>query len=182
MDELEKFILKNRDNLDRYSPSGKIWKGIKSGLKRRKISSTIWLSSAAMILIILGTSVIFYKLDRMSIFLRKDNIDNSVLLKTNPHFIETEIYYNNQIKELYNEAMPLLTSDPDLEKELDYDLSRLDTICSEIKKDLKDNVSNQEVIEALINNYRIKIRLLNDMLDLLKQDENENEKTRNHAL
>jgi hypothetical protein len=37
---------------------------------------------------------------------------------------------------------------------------------------LKDNVDNQDVIEALINNYRIKIQILEDMLIVLKQNEN----------
>jgi hypothetical protein len=104
------------------------------------------------------------------------------LIKNDPQIRETELYYDNLVNDLFKEAMPLLTEYPDLEKELIIDLSQLDSICIEIKKDLKDNISNQEVIEALINNYRIKIHILSDMLVQLRQQEVKNEKTKNHAL
>ena len=78
------------------------------------------------------------------------------MMKTNSQLKETEIYYNNLANSLYREATPMLTRNPEIEKELSTDISQIDSICSEIKKDLKDNVANQDVIEALIQNYRIK--------------------------
>jgi len=95
---------------------------------------------------------------------------------------ETEIYYSTLVNSLYMEATPLLTKNPEIKKELNTDLSQLDSICSDLKKDLKDNVSNQEVVEALIQNYRIKIRLLEDMLTILKENENNPEKKKSHEL
>jgi hypothetical protein len=103
-------------------------------------------------------------------------------MKVNPDLEETEIYYNNLVNNLYSEATPLLAGYPDIEKELISDLSQLDSICTDIKKDLKDNVANQEVIEALINNYRIKIHILEDMLNTLKEDENNLQKNDDYAL
>ena len=82
----------------------------------------------------------------------------------NPQLKETEIYYNNLIFSLYNKVSPLLASNPEINKELFTDISHLDSIYLELRKDLKDNVSNQEVIDALIQNYRIKIELLEEML------------------
>jgi hypothetical protein len=96
--------------------------------------------------------------------------EDALIMKANPDLKETEIYYNNLVHNLYSEATPLLTGYPDLEKELLSDMSQLDSICTDIKKDLKDNVANQEVIEALINNYRIKIHILEDMLSILKEN------------
>jgi len=61
-------------------------------------------------------------------------------------------------------------------------MSHLDSLCTEIKKDLKDNVANQEVIEALIQNYRIRIRLLEDMLTILKENENKPAKKKSYEL
>jgi hypothetical protein len=93
-------------------------------------------------------------------------------MKRNPQLKETELYYNNLVNILYNEASPLLAAYPDIRKEYLNDISQIDSICTDIKKDLNDNVSNQEVIEALIKNYRIKIQILEEMLDQLKQKEN----------
>ena len=76
----------------------------------------------------------------------------------------------------------MLTKNPEIEKELSADISQIDSICSEIKKDLKDNVANQDVIEALIQNYRIKVRILEDMLKLLKENEETPDKSNSHEL
>ena len=93
-----------------------------------------------------------------------------------------ELFYNSLANTLYLQAKPMLTSQPDIEKELENDLQRIDNICSEIKNDLKDNVSNQEVIEALIQNYTIKIHILEDMLRILKENENKPEKRKSNEL
>ena len=95
---------------------------------------------------------------------------------------ETEIYYNNLISAIYREAAPLLTTNPEINKELTEDLSRLDSIGSDIRKDLKDNIANQEVVEALIQNYRIKIRLLEDILNLLKENDDNPGKNKKYDL
>jgi hypothetical protein len=47
---------------------------------------------------------------------------------------------------------------------------------------LKDNISNQNVVEALIQNYRIKIHILEDMLTVLKENDTIPEKMKSHEL
>ncbi|MCX6301869.1 MAG: hypothetical protein NTW82_06770 [Bacteroidia bacterium] len=168
MDRLEEYIRKNRKELDKYNPSPEVWKGIRSNMHKGRRELIRWLSAAAMIVVILAIASFFY--------VGKDKGKN------NPELVESEIYYNNLVNDLYNEATPLLTGYPDIEKELLSDLSQLDSICNDIKKDLRDNVDNQEVIEALINNYRIKTHILEDMLDVLKQNENTSEKNKDNAL
>ena len=182
MDRLEEYISKNREELDRYTPSNDVWKGIRGNMNYRRRNLTLWFSAAAMIVVILTTAVLFYVgKERDNYVLNRRDAD-ILLMKANPELIESEIYYNNLIHDLYLQATPLLTNNPDIEKELINDLSHLDSICADIKKDLRDNVANQEVVEALINNYRIKIRILENMLNTLKQDENSEEKTISHAL
>jgi hypothetical protein len=104
------------------------------------------------------------------------------IIKGNSQLKESEIYYNNLLNSLYAEATPLLTANPDVQKELSYDISHIDSLCLEIKKDLKDNIANKEVVDALIQNYRIKIRLLEDILTILKENENNPEKLKNYDL
>ena len=104
------------------------------------------------------------------------------MMKGSSQLKETEIYYNNLANSLYREATPMLARNPEIEKELSTDISQIDSICSEIKKDLKDNVANQDVIEALIQNYRLKISLLEDMLKILKENEENPEKSNSHEL
>jgi hypothetical protein len=178
MDELEKFIRNHRQELDKYSPKKETWTSIESTLRKRSRFITYGWSAAAIIVIIIA----FAALLKVDVIRFPGSRKYEALIKNDPRIRETELYYNNLVNDMVMEAKTLLTEHPDLEKELIIDLSQLDSICFEIKKDLKDNISNQEVIEALINNYRIKIRILNDMLDLLKQDETTNLKTTKHAL
>jgi hypothetical protein len=103
-------------------------------------------------------------------------------MKNNSQLKETEAYYNNLVNSLYSEATPLLTNNPEIKNELNTDLAHLDSICIDIKKDLKDNISNQDVVEALIQNYRIKIHILEDMLKVLRDNEPNPVKKQNHEL
>jgi hypothetical protein len=182
MNKLEEHIRKNREELDRYTPSSRVWKRIRRKIKTEKTPVRKWLSIAAMFIVILGTALVFIKFggSRSDRGLLKNSDGN--VSSQNTQLKETEIYYNNLVNSIYTEAKPLLTANPEIQKELITDFSHLDSICADIKKDLKDNVANQEVIEALIQNYRIKIQLLEDMLTVLKENENIPEKKKNHEL
>jgi hypothetical protein len=182
MDKLEEHIRKNREDLDRYSPPIGLWRRIRKDLWREKFRMRQWISIAALIVVILGSAIILFRpvyrwSDPGS---HKNNEDR--LTAIDPQLKETEVYYNNLVSSLYKEATPLLTNKPDIKNELNSDLSHLDSICADLKKDLKDNVANQDVVEALIQNYRIKIQILEEMLTVLKADENKTEKKKSHEL
>jgi CHASE3 domain sensor protein len=176
MDNLEQFIKRNRDELDKYNPSPEIWNRILKAVNPARRTVRFWLSAAATIAVLIGISAIIILVGqkRNTTYDKDNNIQ--------PALKETEMYYNTLVNSLYHEATPLLTGQPEIEKELKNDMAQIDSICTDIKKDLKDNVANQEVIEALIQNYRIKIKILEDMLNVLKQNEVEKDKNRSHEL
>jgi len=135
-----------------------------------------------MFIVILGTAIILIRPGYVRINTRIVEKYSEADDRESPQLKETEIYYNNLVNSLYSEATPMLTANPEIKKEFFSDISHLDSICSEIKKDLKDNVANQEVVEALIQNYRIKIRLLEEMLTMLKENKNNPDKKKSHEL
>jgi hypothetical protein len=182
MDKLEEFIKNNREDLDRYIPPSGIWKGVNRRLRMRKYPFNRWLAIAAMFVVILGSAVILFRSGNIVALNARLKGSDASLNSLSPQLKETEIYYNNMVNSLYREASPMLTANPEIEKELSTDISQLDSICVEIKKDLKDNVDNQEVVEALIQNYRIKIRILEDMLTLLKENNTLSDKTKENEL
>ena len=182
MNKLEEYIRKHREDLDRYNPPVSIWKGIRHELHENKIRIRLWLSAAAMIAIVFGTALLLLKPSILSSDRYKQKRNNELFSATDPQLKETEVYYNSMVNQLYNEAKPMLTNNPDIKKELNTDLSQLDSICADLKKDLKDNISNQEVVEALIQNYRIKISILEDMLKVLKSNEKDSEKKKSNEL
>jgi hypothetical protein len=182
MDKLEEHIRRNREDLDRYTPPAGIWRRVRKELKKEKSAVKQWLSIAAMIVVILGTALVLFRPEFRWSGANKPNNGDDQLTQLTPQLKETEIYYNTLVNSLYKEATPLLTNNPEIKKELNSDLSQIDSICSDIKKDLKDNVSNQDVIEALVQNYRIKIRILEDMLKVMKENENNPEKKNGYEL
>ena len=182
MDNLEEYIMKNRESLDMYKPASSNWKKIKKELNPARFSGYRWLSVAAMAAVILGSAVFFLKPGERLSQQSAGEKNFQMMLKGSPQLKEAVIYYNNLANSLYMEATPMLAKNPEMEKELFSDISHIDSICSEIKHDLKDNVSNKEVIEALIQNYRIKISLLEDMLTVLKENDENYDKRKSHEL
>ena len=171
MDNLEEYIRKNREGLDRLQPSPANWRKISRALHGGRIYLSRWIAIAAMVAIILGSTVIL-----MIPYIRSDSNRTSAggetgMATVSTQLRETEMYYNNLANSLYREATPMLSKYPEIEKELFSDISFIDSLCGEIRKDLKDNVANQDVIEALVQNYRIKIKILEDMLAVLKENE-----------
>jgi hypothetical protein len=148
-------------------------------LKKGRSFYIKWLSAAAMIAVIFLTAALYYIAERRN---NPEPSRGNQLSVNNTLLNETEIYYNAQVNNLYQQALPVLVQYPEIEEELVSDMAHIDSICTEIRKDLKDNISNQEVIEALINNYRLKIRILEDMLDLVKHEESDPVKKENHEL
>lgn len=171
MDKLEKHIIDNREQLDRHIPSPDIWarvqtKGPSIGIMRHNL-----LKYAALIIVILGSTLAYLDI-------RSTSLQNLL----SPELLESELYYSNKVENLIKEAQALFTSSPELKNELMLEISMLDSIYAELKKDLKDNVSNAEVIEALTLNYRVKIGILEEMLEILKDENNIDEKKSSHEL
>ena len=171
MDNLEEFIRKNREGLDRLQPSPSNWRKISRALHGGRIYLSRWVAIAAMVAVILGSTVILMVPYIRSNYNRTSVPSETGMAQASAQLRETEMYYNKLANSLYREATPMLAKYPEVEKELFSDISYIDSLCGEIRKDLKDNVANQDVIEALVQNYRIKIKILEDMLAVLKENE-----------
>ena len=82
--------------------------------------------------------------------------------------------YTSQINFTKKEISRLTDNDPVLNKDINYDLEELEKVFRELKNDLKDNSDNEEVIEAMIQNYRVKLQVLKEILHQLEKSNNEN--------
>ena len=177
-DRLEQFIAENRDQFDLYDPNDKVWKEVSKTI-RNKQRFTNWRTvvwRAAAVIVIFAASFMFWE------FMSNSNIligrqERKVQKMDIPELREAEIYYTNMVDNRLEELTPLIQQDPELRNELNSDLDELDSIYSELQKDLIDNIANDEVVEAMIQNYRLKLEILEDLLEQLqetsKNDENE---------
>ena len=54
---------------------------------------------------------------------------------------------------------------PNLKMDIENDLNELDNMYRELQKDLNDNFYNREVIEAMIQNNRLRLEMVDRVLD-----------------
>jgi hypothetical protein len=174
-DRLERFISENREGFDFREPDPRVWKKIEKRTGHRKINPWFVMRRVAAVVLIFAASY------AASEFIHRYRNHQRVSEKpagdqwnsSGDGFRETEAYYAGLFNQKMDELKPVIANCPALEEELNYDMSELDSIYADLKKDLKDNMANQEVIEAIIENYRLKISILEDLLTEIDPDSEE---------
>lgn len=97
----------------------------------------------------------------------------SVFVVNNKHsgnneVAELENFYEGEI----NQRITLIKSQLQDDKIL-KDLEEMDIAFAELKADLNDNVDNEEVITAMMENYRLKLQILEEILNELEKEKSE---------
>jgi hypothetical protein len=175
-DKLEQFVEENRDSFDSFSPdqAEKVWGRIEAerkGSQRGKIILRYFLR-AASVLLIFGLSYLFHDyMDRNKDARIAEEKMNDIYQQL-PELKEAESYYSSLVSNKLEEMKPFLAENPGISKAVDVDLSELDSVYVSLKNDLKDNVANDQIIEAMIQNYRLKLRILEELQSEIKQEKN----------
>jgi hypothetical protein len=174
MDELEKHISSVRDELDIHEPGPGLWGRIEQGLpgRERRLPGHLW--RAAAVIIVAGAALAVIA----GMLRTSERLNDPQVTQVR----ETYRYYDDKIQSLYEEAQPLLTTNPEISSELTTGMNELDSLSAQIISDLNDNIASSEVIEALIGNYRLRIELLEDMLRLMREHDNETEQSTGNEL
>jgi len=175
-DNLDKFISENRSEFDNRKPSKDLWSAIDRELDQKGKKTArripIWryarVAAAAVLLISMG------------VFIGK-NMNNStaeiVALEDQfPEYFEAEQYYqkevNSKVAQLANYSHDATIND---------DLKQLDKTYEELKKELSDTPKDQQeqIINAMITNYRTKLSILERVLERIQSTNQENLNTTN---
>lgn len=185
-DNLEKYINNHKDAFDDLVPDPKIWDKINVDLDRdeqktSRFSTKRILMRVAAVIIIFIASYFFHDLmskrgmhNEKQDLVELSDTENEVLKMLD----ETEAYYNARITSMQEEVNRFTASHPEIREDLNLELMQLDSVYIELRKDLKDNAANEEVVEAMVQNYRIKLEILEDILiQLRKTDEQTNIET-----
>lgn len=180
-DNLEDFINQNRDSFEVHEPNEELWEKIVIN-EPKKISFTKYISWAAAVVIIFFISYFVHD------FISKPNNNSKNNFAGNTKFedcvipddvSETEAYYVSQVNLRMEELHHYSQNDPEIVKDIEFDFNELDSIYIELKNDLCDDVANEEVIEAMIENYMTKLEILEEILFQLKSINENNNKDEN---
>ncbi len=174
-DRIERFITENREEFDFRDPDPGVWTAIENRIRpRRKTGWRLILQRAAIVAIIFAASytvnemVHRYRNTGLRALNKKEKQETGI-----PGLKEAEAYYNERVNQKMDELRPIISNCPWLEDELKFDMSELDSVYADLKNDLKDDMANQEVIEAIIDNYRLKISILESLLSDVRSHEGE---------
>ena len=175
MDEFEKYVKLNKSEFDEHkADTSKIWNVISSELDKPKARIIpLWHSQmfkvAASVVILLGIFTIVNL--NLGINKNPDNTSASIELQ------EIDMYYQNMVKaqvKLVENNANISTSNKEDFLEFIYEL---DEEYKTLKLDLSDNLDNERVLEAIINNYKKRIELIENLLQQIndsKKDTDDN--------
>jgi hypothetical protein len=163
-DKLEEFVNENRHEFDPMEPSDKIWDSISKRLDiqpKQSIRRMSWIKVAAIVAVIIAFPAIIYQLR----FSHQAQIAKAIQVDPDvQELMEAEAFYAQEVSGKLVEIQKCFKIYPELKGEIEGDLNELETMYMSLKKDLKENISNKEVIEAMINNNRNRMKLVDDVL------------------
>jgi len=175
MDKLEKYILQNREEFDLAEPSPDVWEKIHKREGNEKVIKVNWkkhLMRAAAVILIIGTTYFIqeFRYNSENKNVETAQIDENLII---PELKEVEDYYNTEVNRKMKEISKLANYNSEIQMHLENDMAELDSVYSDLKNDLKENIDNEEVIAAMIQNYKIKMEILEDLLYFLQDKNND---------
>lgn len=162
MKKLENFIHEHRDEFDAKLPSPELWARIESSIEqpaKKKLSFLKIASSIAAVLAIAILLTFMFTSDRKTLKQYTKISDPEIV-----QLLETEAYYAREVSAQMSEINRCYEIYPSLKNDIEMDLNELDTMYKALEEDLNDNLYNREVIEAMIQNNRTKLKMVNRVL------------------
>lgn len=171
-DSLEKFVQDHRNEFDDLTPREGLFEGIEKRKTKGKtrVLNVFFRSAAAVIIFAIG----FFAHDYYSKFysVNMERQHASEMDSTYREFYEMQAYYTSQINDVKSEILLLSSSDSDISMEVNLEMEELNKIFEELQADLDDQTNDTDVIEAMIMNYRVKLKMLEEMREQLSPTEN----------
>lgn len=172
-DELKIFTDQQRDSFEAYQvDADDLWGEIETRLeqednKTRRLSWTIVLKVAAVFLVLCTVGFGFY-LNTERLAMQKYGI---ALHNISSDLADTEAFYASQINEKI-ELIELMSGE--LDPAIQAQLELLDEEYKSLRSDLKDNADSEEVINAMIEYYRLKLSMLEKILNEIQKNKDNN--------
>lgn len=183
-DKWKSFIEENRSEFDNESADPQLWSRIEFSLDQQapkmvKLSTVLRIAAAILIVASAGIFLLLNSTRQTPVHVaghsRQTTESEYILSSISPEYREVETYYVSRINSAMNE---LESFTPD--EELLSAIADLDAEFKQLKSEMKENVNQGEIIEAMIMNYRLKLELLEKMLDSFNEEEQHSEVENNN--
>ena len=163
-DNLERFVVDNREAFDQATPSLKVWAEIDNALeKKRGKRVTLWrvsqIAAAVLVLLVTGALIGNYLTSSPTSQLA------ATLENIAPELKDLEEYYSEQVNERYQQL-----TNYQYHQGIESDLAQLDEVMEELKQELlvAPAGSEDQIIDDLIQTYKAKIQILERVLQHIR--------------
>ena len=160
-DRLEEFIKENREAFDQFEPSEKVWENISKPKRKTPKMINYFLRVAAVVTIAVLFTVLITKTGLFKPAETTVQTEDPELRE----LMEAEAFYASQVNEKMDEIRKCYDTFPEIKEEVETDLTELQEMYDVLKIDLKDNISKKAVIEAMIENNRFRLKMVDQVLD-----------------
>ncbi len=178
--DLEGFIRQNRESLDTETPDLRVWNHVIAALPGPKamVVRMTWRrylirAAASIALLVVGLSAGIW-------YARSTDGSGMAMAEVSPEYAELEQYYKHDIRDKKEKLASFAGSQS---ADVLQDIEQLDRIMEELRRDLATvpKGNRQQVVRAMIENYKAKAAILERVLESLeeKQQENDNSKLSN---
>ncbi len=172
MSDLEKFIKKNRDAFDgAIPPEGHSERFLRKlermEHKENQSRQIFWRIAAAVALIIVAAASVLMPNFNSPADVQYGSLSLGDISK---EMSDVEFYYNSELARGYESLLLLSENDPEVKSALE-ELDRLSVVYKELEKQLYESGSHQAVITAMIENFRMRLELI-ETLEQKKNNSN----------
>ena len=168
-DQLEQFIMNNKDSFNDIGPSEKVWKGINRRMsKRNRFLQVAWKVAAILFMV----SSIYLLIDKNT----AENVSESQLSE---EFQQAEDYYTQLIRLKREKILIKLT--PEQQSEFLGEIDQLDELYVELKEIYQANTTSDRVLDAMISNLQLRLDILNKQLEIVKIFKHQNDESESNS-
>jgi hypothetical protein len=165
IDRLEEFVKSHSDEFSFFEPSAAVWERINRKNKEKKTFQLrhYFLRIAALVALVAISTIMILTHSKFNRLENAKAADPQI-----EELLETEQFYAQQVTGKLEEIRKCYLTFPDLKENVESDLNELESMYNSLKNDLKDNISNKPVIEAMIENNRVRLKLVDSVLEQIK--------------
>ncbi|MEM7548667.1 MAG: hypothetical protein AAF363_03275 [Bacteroidota bacterium] len=165
-DKLRKYFEENRSHFDSDEPSEKVWNQIESGLGHKKNADQkqpfFWKAAAVILFAVSGLLL----MERQ--WGGKGLNENQARVIISDEFQEAKGFYASLIEQKKDELQELADENPRIVQDFGHDLRELDSLYVILEEEYKVT-KNEKIVDALIDNLKIRIKVLNSQINIMEQ-------------
>lgn len=169
MDELERIMKENSEQFLDLEPSdGHLERFEQRLIQQKKRGRIIQLSKRISRIAAIGLLALMSSLWAYNEFLQPDN-KTLRLGDVSQEYREVEFYFTSQINDRYEDLAnsPILEDDV-YKSELLDELNQMDSVYSRLQVELGANPNDERIIQAMIQHYQRKLKIMSEILERLK--------------